>query len=258
MRESEAHLLAYMYANLSCRAVFGGVYCAMWAETEMRSRLHVSLSCREIFIRRSCGQVSHARTVTRKWLLDKENGALGTCPSPVDVDGDLWCNAECEAMAKPENRTVFYTPELVEYAEKHLEFTQLITTAFSNLLQASHKFHTFAPMKLIQRDFIEALAQHYGIPTETEGEDPEAIIVAQRVLASTRPAILLTTAIDLKKRGLLLYGVKEEDVDQPPINDSSVERRPKLTKGFARPMAVPVKETIKLSNAFDLLQQGNE
>ncbi|TPX75695.1 hypothetical protein CcCBS67573_g03007 [Chytriomyces confervae] len=253
MRESEAHLLAYMYANLSCRAVFGGVYCAMWAETEMRSRLH--------------------------WLLDKENGALGTCPSPVDVDGDLWCNAECEAMAKPENRTVFYTPELVEYAEKHLEFTQLITTAFSNLLQASHKFHTFAPMKLIQRDFIEALAQHYGIPTETEGEDPEAIIVAQRVLASTRletflfpvqqlsnqklfkhrrPAILLTTAIDLKKRGLLLYGVKEEDVDQPPINDSSVERRPKLTKGFARPMAVPVKETIKLSNAFDLLQQGNE
>ncbi|KAJ3252136.1 hypothetical protein HDU77_005289 [Chytriomyces hyalinus] len=196
--------------------------------------------------------------VLAAWLLDKENGALGACPSPVDADGDLWCNTECEAMAKPENRTVFYTPELVEYAEKHLEFTQLITTAFSNLLQASHKFHTFAPMKLIQRDFIEALAQHYGIPTETEGEDPEAIIVAQRVLASTRPAILLRTAIDLKKRGLLLYGVKEEDVNQPPINDSSVERRPKLTKGFARPMAVPVKETIKLSNAFDLLQQGNE
>ncbi|KAJ3226893.1 hypothetical protein HDU81_007027 [Chytriomyces hyalinus] len=159
-------------------------------------------------------------------------------------------------MTKPENRTVYYTLELLEYAEKHLEFTQLITTAFSNLLQASHKFHTFAPMKITQRDFIEALAEHYGIPTETEGEDPEAIIVAQRVLASARPAILLTKAVDLKKRGLLLYGVKEEDVDQSPIRDASVERRPKLTKGFARPMTVPVKETIKLSNAFDLLQQG--
>ncbi|KAI8608643.1 hypothetical protein BC830DRAFT_1154433 [Chytriomyces sp. MP71] len=212
--------------------------------------VRVSCECGFREATRSCVQVSSARGATLEWIARGGDLAGEEKRSPVDAKGKLWCNAECEAMKSEENRTVHYPKDLVDYAESNIEFAILITNAFANLLEALQKFYTFAPMKQEQRDFIEALAEHYGILTETEDEEPNAFIVAQRVLSSERPKILLPKAVDLKRRGLLIIGVEEAAQDSTAVE---VERKPKLPKGFARPIAVPTREAVRVSNTFELL-----
>ncbi|KAJ3068598.1 hypothetical protein HDU99_003153, partial [Rhizoclosmatium hyalinum] len=214
--------------------------------------------------------VENAVLVTKQFL--EENPGYDVTdlslprPSPVDANGNLWCTKECEEILKEENRTVDYAPQFVEYAERNFEFAKLISTAFSNLVNGNYKFHDFPPMKLAaQREFIEILAEFYEISTEIiDPEDPECNVIARKTSASSMfvlppslllrktnftgsPQITIISAIEFKRRGLLLF--KKDDVEIRP----EVDHKPRLARGFAKPIPVPQPEQVKLSNAFELL-----
>ncbi|KAI9345591.1 hypothetical protein BDR26DRAFT_140120 [Obelidium mucronatum] len=226
------------------------------------SMVTVSCSCGLKKASKKCFQVTQAIEISRSSLLkgnddkeedtekeEKEVGAVASRVSPVDANGKLWCTSECEEMKKEENRTVEYSPEMVTFAQENADFTKLIETAFTNLIGGSYKFHDFSPMKSQQQEFVEELAAFYNISTEiSDPEDPFSHLVGTRTTASCCPRITLSGAVELKKKGLLLF--KEGEIVE---NTHDIERKPRLARGFARPIPVPEIPQVQTSNSFKLL-----
>ncbi|KAJ3065548.1 hypothetical protein HDU98_011106, partial [Podochytrium sp. JEL0797] len=94
-------------------------------------------------------------------------------------------------------------------------------------------------MRREERAWVEAVVGLYGVSVvEEEEEEGEGCLVVRKVGGSTIPKITILDAVELKKRGLLIF--KEVQVQEETAKPEP--HRPKIAKGFARPIPVPLKE----------------
>ncbi|KAJ3209271.1 hypothetical protein HDU82_001098 [Entophlyctis luteolus] len=162
----------------------------------------------------------------------------------VGPKGYLPCSANCDSMKNEENRTVEYSIDMVEFAENNFEFAQKVCSIFQGLLDERLKFYKFPTEREEYLRFITDLAAFFDFSTEV---DDFGEIAVRKLQTSESPRISILTAVDLKKKGLLLFA-------QPTDPDQHHKlRRQRIPKGFAKAIPVPQIEQLSLSNSFEAL-----